>query len=71
VYNGVKDDRNMLHIMKRRNANRIGHNLRGNCRNVTEGKIQGRIEVTEGRGTRRKQLLDDLKETKTNRRLKE
>jgi hypothetical protein len=29
---------------------------------VPEGKIKGRIEVTERRGRRRKQLLDDLKE---------
>jgi hypothetical protein len=36
--------------MKRRNANRIAHNLRRNCRNVTEGKGQGKIEVTGGRG---------------------
>jgi len=70
VYNGVKDDRNMLDIMKRRNANRIDHNLRRNCRKVTEGKIQGRTEMT-GRGRRRKQLMDDLKEMKTHRKLKE
>ena len=31
---------------------------------VIEGKIEGRIEVTERRGRRCKQLLDDLKETK-------
>ena len=42
-----------------------------NCRNVTEGKIQGWIEVTGGRGRRRKQLLDDLKETKTHKKLKD
>jgi ADP-heptose:LPS heptosyltransferase len=29
---------------------------------VIEGKKEGRIEVTERRGRRRKQLLDDLKE---------
>jgi len=33
-------------------------------------KIQGRIEVTGGRGRRREQLLDDLMETKTHRKLK-
>jgi hypothetical protein len=27
-----------------------------------EGKIEGRLEVTEGRGRRCKQLLDDLRE---------
>jgi len=29
---------------------------------VIERKIEGRVEVTERRGRRRKQLLDDLKE---------
>jgi hypothetical protein len=31
---------------------------------VSEGKIEGRIEVTGRRGRRRKQLMDDLKEKK-------
>jgi hypothetical protein len=41
----------------------MGHNWRRNCLliHVTERKIEGRIEVTEGRRRRRKQLLDDLK----------
>jgi hypothetical protein len=71
VYNGVKDERNMLHIMKRRKANRIGHILRRNCllKQVTEGKIEGRMEATGGRGRGRKQLLDVLKETKTQKTL--
>jgi hypothetical protein len=30
---------------------------------ATEGKIEGRIEATGRRVRRRKQLLDDLKET--------
>jgi hypothetical protein len=40
----------------------IGHILRRNCllKQVIEGKIMGRIEVTRRRGRRRKQLLDDL-----------
>jgi len=49
--------------MKRRKANWIGHILRRNCplKHVTEGKIEGRIEVT-GRGGRRcKQLLDEFR----------
>jgi hypothetical protein len=29
---------------------------------VIEGKLEGRIEMTERRGRRRKQLLEDLKE---------
>jgi len=34
-----------------------------NCllKHVTEGKIEGRIEVTERRGRRSKQLPDDVK----------
>jgi len=38
--------------------------LRRNCllQRVTEGKIQGGIEVTGRQGRRRKKLLDDLKE---------
>jgi hypothetical protein len=41
----------------------MGHILRRNCllQRVTEGKIQGGIEVT---GRRRRKLLDDLKEKK-------
>jgi len=31
---------------------------------VIEGKIEVRLEVTERRGRRRKQLLDDLEETR-------
>jgi hypothetical protein len=31
---------------------------------VIEGKVEGRIEVTRRRGRRRKELLDDLKETR-------
>jgi hypothetical protein len=47
----------------KRKANWIGHILRRNYlpQRVTEGKIQGGIEVTGRRGRRRK-LLDDLKE---------
>ena len=44
--------------------NVIPHILRRNCllQRVTEGKIQGGIEVTGRRGRRRRKLLDDLKE---------
>jgi hypothetical protein len=55
---------NIVHTVKRRKANWIGHILRRNCllKQVIEGKLEGRIEMTETRGRRRKQLLDDLKE---------
>jgi hypothetical protein len=61
VLHRVKEDRDILHTIKRRKANWIGHILRRNCL-VIEGKLEGRIEMTGGRGRRLKQLLDDLKE---------
>ena len=61
---GVKEDRNILRTIRRREANLIGHILRRNCllKHVIEGKIERRREVKRRRGIRRKQLLDDLKE---------
>jgi hypothetical protein len=60
----VKEERNIVHTIKRRKANWIGHILRRNrlLKHVIEGKLEGRIEMTGRRGRRRKQLLDDLKE---------
>ena len=39
----VKEDRNILQIIKGRKANWIGHNLRRNCllKYVTEGNVEG------------------------------
>ena len=44
----VKEQRNILHEIRKRKANWIGHILRRNCllQRVIEGKIQGGIEVT-------------------------
>jgi hypothetical protein len=44
-----------------------------NCllKHVIEGKLEGRMEVTERRGRRRKQLLDDPKEKRRYWKLKE
>jgi hypothetical protein len=41
VSHTVKEERNMLHIIKRRKAKLIGHILRRNCllKRITEGKI--------------------------------
>ena len=52
--------------IERRKAKWICHILRRNCllNQVIEGKIEGRIECTGRQGRRRKQLLDDLKETR-------
>jgi hypothetical protein len=64
VLHRVKEERNILHKIKRRKANCIGHILRRNCllKHVIEGKLEGRVEMTGIRGRRCKQLLDDLKE---------
>jgi hypothetical protein len=64
VLHGVQEERNILHTVKRRKANWIGHILRRNflLKRVIEGKIEGRIEVAVRRGRRRRQLLDDIKE---------
>jgi hypothetical protein len=59
----VNKERNILHKIRKRKANWIGHILRRNCllQRVIQGKIQGGIEVTERQGKRRRKLLDDLK----------
>ena len=59
----VNEQRNILHEIRKRKANWFGHILRRNCllKQVIEGKIRGRIEVTRRRGRRRKKILDDLK----------
>ena len=69
----VKEQRNILHEIRKRKANWIDHILRRNCllQRVVEGKIQGRIEVTGIRGRRRRKLLDDLKERRGYSHLKE
>jgi hypothetical protein len=72
VLHRVKEERNILHTIKRRKANWIGHMLHRNCLlKHVEGKLKGRIEKTERRGRRRKQLLDDLKEKRRYWKLKE
>jgi len=68
----VKEQRNILHEISKREATWIGHILRGNCllQRVIEGKIKGGIEVTGRRGRIRK-LLDDRKERRGYSHLKE
>jgi hypothetical protein len=50
--------------IKRRKANLTDHILHRNCllKHVTEGKIGERIEVKGTKGTRNKNVLDDLNE---------
>jgi hypothetical protein len=50
----VKEQRTILHEIRKRKANWIGHILRRNCLvRVIEGKIQGGIKVTRRQGRRR------------------
>jgi hypothetical protein len=60
----VKEQRSILHEIRKRKANWFDHILRRNCllQQVTEGKIKGGIEVTGRQGRRRRKLLDDLDE---------
>jgi hypothetical protein len=73
VLRTVKEEWNIVHIIKRRKANWIGHILRRNCllKHVIEGKLEGRMETTGRGGRRRKHLLDDLKEKRRYWKLKE
>ena len=69
----INEQRNILHEIRKRKANWIGHILRRNCllKQVIEGKIKGETEVTRRRGRRRKKLLDDLKDRRGYYHLKE
>jgi hypothetical protein len=59
----VKEQRNILHEIRKRKANWIGHILSRNCllQRVIERKIKGGTELTGRQGRRRRKLLDDLK----------
>ena len=69
----VKKQRNILHEIRKRKSNWIGHILRRNCllQRVIEGKIKVGIEVIGRRRRRRRKLLDDLKKRRGYRHLKE
>jgi hypothetical protein len=73
VLQRIKEGRNILHTINRRRADWIGDILRRNCvlKHVIEGKLEGRIKVIGRRGRRRKQLLDNPKETRGYWKLKE
>ena len=64
ILRGVNEERNILHGIKRRKDNWIGHIWRRNCllKHDIKGKIEGRIEVTRRRERRHKHLVDDIKE---------
>ena len=67
------EQRNILHEIRKRKANWFGYILRGNCllKQVIEGKIKGEMEVTRRRGRKRRKLLDDLKDRRGYRHLKD
>jgi len=69
----VKEQRNILHEIRKRKANWIGYILRRNCllQRVIEGKTQGWIEVTGRQGRKRRKLLDVFKESRGYSHLKE
>ena len=69
----VNEHRYILHEIRKRKANWIGHILRRNylLKQFIEGKIKGEIEVARRRGRRRKKLLDDLKDRRGYYHLKE
>jgi len=69
----VKEQMNILHEIRKRKANWIGHILCRNCllQWVIEGKIKGGIEVTGRQGRKHRKLLDDLKERRGYSQLKE
>jgi len=48
VLQRAKEERNVLHTVKRREVNWTGHVLSRNCRlkYVSDGKMEGSIEVT-------------------------
>ena len=60
---------NVLHAMKRREANRTGHILRTNC--FIKHFIEGKIRRSRRRERRRKQLLDVIQETERQWKLKQ
>jgi hypothetical protein len=64
VWQRVKEERKILQTVKTRKGNWNGLILGMNwlLKHVTEGKTEGRIEVTGKRVRRRKQLRDDLNE---------
>jgi len=59
----VNEQRTILHEIRKRKANWIGHILRRNCllKQVIDGKIKGGMEVARRQGRRRNKLLDELK----------
>jgi hypothetical protein len=66
VLHGVNEERNCLPAVQRRKGKWIGHILHRNCflKQAIEGNVDGRVVVMGRREERRRQLLEDLKETR-------
>jgi hypothetical protein len=73
VSHRVKEERNILLTIKRKKANWSCHILRMDCllKHIIEGKTEGGIKVTGRQGRRHEVLLDDLREIRGSRKLKE
>ena len=71
VLRRVKEERNTLHAMKRREGSWIGHILRRNCLLKHVFFFQENVGEMGGRARRHKQLLNGLKENSRYRKLKE
>jgi hypothetical protein len=69
VLHRVKEEKNIILIIKKRKADWSGYILCRNCllKHVTEGNVEG----MRRRERRRKKLLDDLTETRAYLKLKE
>jgi hypothetical protein len=72
-YYMVKNERNIMHAVKRRKASEIVHFLHRNClpERKKERKRKEERKGTERRGGRRQQLLYDFKEKRRYRHLKQ
>ena len=65
----IKEEMNILHTIKQREANWTCHNLLRNC--LLNHVIEGKIEVMGTKSRSHKQLLDDLKAKRRYRKLRE
>ena len=72
VLHTAKEEKNVIHTIKIRKANRNGDIFLRNChlKHLVEGKIEGRIVAKGRRGRSCKQLPSDLKKTRRNWELK-
>jgi hypothetical protein len=73
VVRRIKEEMNVLHKIKRRKADGIGHILCRKClkKRIIDGKVEGWMEGEGRRGRRLKQPLHDRKEMKTQWKLNE